>query len=54
VAPEAEAALSAHADTLGVAVTRIGRFIDGPPAVRVIGADGTPLALPRGGWSHFP
>ncbi len=34
-------------------VTRIGRFLAGPPGVQVIGADGVPLALARGGWSHF-
>ena len=54
VPPAAEAALPAHAASLGVAVTRIGHFLAGPPGVRVIGPDGADLALTRGGWSHFP
>jgi thiamine-monophosphate kinase len=53
VPPAAVSAFAAHAESLGVAVTRIGRFLAGPPEVTVIGAGGTPLALPRGGWSHF-
>jgi thiamine-monophosphate kinase len=36
-----------------VPVARIGRFEDGPAEVRVLDAAGAPLALPRGGWSHF-
>jgi thiamine-monophosphate kinase len=52
VPAEREAALVAHASAQGVVVTRIGRFCDGA-GVRVLSADGTPLALPRGGWSHF-
>jgi thiamine-monophosphate kinase len=54
VPPSAEAAFAAHAESLGVAVTRIGRFMAGAPALRVLAADGGTLALPRGGWSHFP
>lgn len=50
VAPDAEPALRA---TAGVAVTRIGRFLEGPPAVTVRRPDGTPLPLDRLGWSHF-
>ena len=46
-------ALRARAAALGVPVTRIGRFVAGPARVTVRGADGQPLALPRGGWSHF-
>jgi thiamine-monophosphate kinase len=37
----------------GVPVTRIGRFIDGPPRVEARQPDGLLLALPSGGWSHF-
>ena len=37
----------------GVEVTRIGRFIDGPPRVEVRQPDGLLLSLPSGGWSHF-
>ena len=36
----------------GLAVTRIGRFVDGPAEVRVF--DGSRMmALPGLGWSHF-
>jgi thiamine-monophosphate kinase len=52
VPPEREAAFVAHASVLGLAVTRIGRFVDGA-GVRVLSADGAPLVLPSGGWSHF-
>jgi thiamine-monophosphate kinase len=48
VPPAREAAL-AGAD---VPLTRIGRFHAGD-AVAVLGADGLPMALPAGGWSHF-
>ena len=37
----------------GIPVTRIGHFRAGPPRVMVRGPDGKPLALARGGWSHF-
>ena len=53
VPPATEAAFVAHAAGHSVAVTRVGRFMEGPPAVRVLAADRTPMALPRGGWSHF-
>ncbi len=53
VPPGAEAALVGHAESLGVQVTRIGRFLAGTPAVRVLGADGREIVLGRGGWSHF-
>ncbi len=52
----AMAVSDARADALGesgVAVTRIGRFVAGPPRVAVRSADGRLLALPSGGWSHF-
>jgi thiamine-monophosphate kinase len=50
--PGAEAALRAAAATAGVAVTRIGTFADGS-GVQVLGEGGTPIDLPRGGWSHI-
>ncbi len=50
VPPAREAALLAAAGT--VPVTRIGRFGPGE-GVRVLGADGTVMALAAGGWSHF-
>ena len=53
VPPASAAAFIAHATGQRVAVTRIGGFVAGPPGVRVLAADGTPMALPRGGWSHF-
>jgi thiamine-monophosphate kinase len=51
VRPGAEGGLAAAA--AAVPVTRIGRFLAGPATVTVRGADGTPLPLGRGGWSHF-
>jgi thiamine-monophosphate kinase len=53
VAPEREAALLAVAARAGVAVTRIGRFLAGPPQVAVRGADGALMTFASGGWSHF-
>ena len=52
VAPERGGALSAHAAGLGVAVTRIGRFVPGE-GVRVLDGDGREMGLERQGWSHF-
>ncbi len=54
VPPHSEAGFVAHAAAMGVAVTRIGRFVAGAAEVRVFAADGSQMALPRGGWSHFP
>jgi thiamine-monophosphate kinase len=51
--PGKEAAVRARAAAAGVPVARIGRFEEGRPAVRVLGPDGAPLAMPKGGWSHF-
>lgn len=53
VPPARETALRAAAAAIGVAVTRIGAFHSGPPRVMVRGPDGEPLALTKGGWSHF-
>ena len=53
VPPANEAALQDAAADRGVAVTRIGGFHAGAPHVTVLGADGEPLALAKGGWSHF-
>ena len=51
-APEgAAASVRAAAARAGIEVARIGRFEAGR-GVRVIGADGAPMALARGGWSH--
>lgn len=51
--PDQEAAVLASGAVAGVAVTRIGRFVEGPPEVRVLGEGGAPMPLPRAGWSHF-
>lgn len=52
-APEDAGLVQARAEAVGMAVTRIGRFVPGEPVVRAIGGDGEPLALHTGGWSHF-
>lgn len=52
-APGAAAAVMGAAARAGVTVTRIGRMVAGPPEVVVTGADGQPMHLARGGWSHF-
>ena len=48
-----ETALLAAASAAGIPVTRCGSFHSGPPQVMVRGPDGKPLALTKGGWSHF-
>lgn len=53
VPPPREAALQSAAKVAGTAVTRIGRFLSGAPRVIVRGADGSPMTLATGGWSHF-
>jgi thiamine-monophosphate kinase len=53
VPPVREAALLEAANARGMAVTRIGGFHSGPPHVMVRAANGEPLALTKGGWSHF-
>ena len=45
VPPSSEAALLAEAKRATLAITRIGRFLTGPPAVTVRGPDGTPLRI---------
>ena len=47
------AALRALSACSGVAVTRIGAFEAGAPAVRVIDASGAPMVLSQTGWSHL-
>jgi thiamine-monophosphate kinase len=52
--PSAHAkALKQQAAHAGIPVTRVGHFHSGPPEVMVRQANGEPLALERGGWSHF-
>jgi thiamine-monophosphate kinase len=53
VPPAREAALRHAALQAGMAVTRIGTFHSGAPGVMVRSPGGQPLALKRGGWSHF-
>jgi thiamine monophosphate kinase len=45
--------LLADAARLGVAMTRIGAFRDGPAHVAVLDANGETLTLVKQGWSHF-
>ncbi len=53
-APAEQAAeVMARAAALGMAVARLGRFRAGPPEVTVLDAAGAPMAIGRGGWSHF-
>jgi len=53
VPPAAETALQAEAARTALPVTKIGRFIQGAPAVTVRGPGGTPMTFSRPGWSHF-
>ena len=53
VPPGREAALQAASRAAGIPVTRIGGFHSGEPRVTVLGIDGDPLAIDKGGWSHF-
>jgi thiamine-monophosphate kinase len=53
VPPAREPALLEQATAAGIPVTRIGRFLAGAPRVTVRAADGSEMALQRGGWSHF-
>jgi thiamine-monophosphate kinase len=43
----------ARAMAAGTPAAMIGAFVEGPPEVSVRGTDGSPVPLPRGGWSHF-
>jgi len=53
-APVAQAAaVMAAGQAAGVRVTRIGYFVAGEPAVRVMKADGAQLPLASAGWDHF-
>jgi len=47
------AAVMAAGQAAGVRVTRIGYFVAGDPAVRVMKADGVQLRLASAGWDHF-
>ncbi len=51
-APEREAAITALADRLGLALTRIGRMAAGQ-GVTLVDPQGAPLASGAGGWTHF-
>ncbi|HSX59735.1 MAG TPA: thiamine-phosphate kinase [Tahibacter sp.] len=52
VPPERIAQARAAADRCGIAFTEIGTFDHGS-GVRVVAADGSEIAAPRGGWEHF-
>lgn len=52
--PESHApALLAAAQATATPVTRIGHFTPGTPEATVLDAQGQPIPLPTGGWSHF-
>jgi thiamine-monophosphate kinase len=53
--PERSDEVLARAASAGTPVTPVGVFVEGPPEVAALGADGAPLPLPAqgGGWSHF-
>jgi thiamine-monophosphate kinase len=53
VPPERAGAFMAAAREAGVAVTAIGRMIEGQQAPQVIGAGGRSLVFARGSFSHF-
>jgi thiamine-monophosphate kinase len=53
VRPRHLPALARLADRLGIPLTPIGVVEQGPPQVRVVGRDGTPLAIERGGFDHL-
>lgn len=53
VPPGRDAAIHEAASACGMAVTRIGRFLEGPPEVMLRAQDGSALAVARQGWSHF-
>ena len=53
VPSSSETALRDAASAAGVAITRIGTFCTGKPEVIVRAADGSPMPLAKGGWSHF-
>ena len=52
VPPAQVGALRAEGARVGVALTRVGRFV-AEPGVRVLDGDGETMRLPVGGWSHF-
>lgn len=54
--PASQAALVAHAASLGIALTRAGRFraaADGAPSVVLRDAAGADITPTRKGWTHF-
>ena len=53
VPPQAGAALQAECGRAGVAVTRIGCFVEGAAEVRVLDGSGAAMVFARGGFSHF-
>ena len=51
--PDSAGAMRAAALRAGTPITRIGRMVEGPPTVRVLDREGTPIVLAQEGWSHF-
>jgi thiamine-monophosphate kinase len=53
IPPGNEDMLTEAARPAALQITRIGEFCGTEPQVVVRGVDGAPMALARGGWSHF-
>jgi thiamine-monophosphate kinase len=53
VPPDREDDLLYAARAARIPVSRLGRFLAGPPSVTVRRADGSTMTLARPGWSHF-
>jgi thiamine-monophosphate kinase len=52
-APRRRGALARLTPRLGCRLTRVGRVVAGRPAVRLLDAEGRPVALERAGFDHF-
>ncbi len=53
IPPSSEPALQAEAKRATLPVTKIGRFLSGPPTVVVRTPDGKSMRISKPGWSHF-
>lgn len=45
--------IAAAGSSAGIAVTRIGKVVEGEPGLEILGLDGTEADLGPGGWRHF-
>jgi thiamine-monophosphate kinase len=50
---EKRTAIEAAGAAAAVALTRIGRIVEGDPAVRLLDASGKPIAVGQTGYDHF-